>query len=309
MTVAATSATRAAPPAGLGVAAVLAATVAWSFGGVLGKSVSAPGVVITFWRLWMASAFFGALVVGTRGRLSWSGIRAAAPAGVLFGINLCLFFSAINHTTVANALIVGALTPVAMLPLAVRFLGERVTPIKVGCALVAVAGVVVAVVTAPGGGADGGRSVLGDLLAVASLSVWICYLVVIKGARAHLATVPFMFTVSLVAAITVTPLALLGPYDLGAVDGTAWWWLVLLTLVPGALGHGLIAWAQRHVDATVTSVLIQGEPVGATVAAALLLGEAVTVPQAAAMAVVVAALVVLAVQSARTRIVPAPAPA
>ena len=300
-------ASRTSPAAGLGVAAVLAATAAWSFGGVLGKSVSAPGVVISFWRLWLASVLFGALVLVTGGRLSWSGVRAATPAGVLFGINLCLFFSAINHTTVANALIVGALTPVAMLPLAVRFLGERVTPVKVVCALVAVAGVVVAVITAPGGGAGGGRSALGDLLAVASLAVWICYLVVIKGARAHLTTVPFMFTVSLVAAVVVTPLALLGPYDLGAVDGTGWWWLVLLTLVPGALGHGLIAWAQRHVDATVTSVLIQGEPVGATVAAALLLGEAVSVPQGLAMAVVVAALVVLAVQSARTRAVPVPA--
>jgi drug/metabolite transporter (DMT)-like permease len=295
------------PASGLGVVAVLAATAAWSFGGVLGKSVGASGVVISFWRLWMASALFGVLVVATRSVPAWREMRGAAPAGVLFGINLCLFFSAINHTTVANALIVGALTPVVMLPIAVRYLGERATPIKIVCALVAVAGVVVAVLSAPDAAAGGGRTALGDGLAVASLVVWICYLTAIKRARAHLATVPFMFTVSLVAAVTVTPLALLGPYDLGAVDGVGWWWLVLLTLVPGALGHGLIAWAQRHVDATVTSVLIQGEPVGATIAAAALLGETVTGAQAGAMAVVVAALAVLAVQSTRTRAVPAPA--
>lgn len=280
---------------------MLAATAAWSFGGVLGKSVGAPGVVITFWRLWLATVLFGSVMAFTRKRVPWSDVRTAAPAGMLFGVNLALFFSALNHTTVANALIVGALTPVAMLPIAVRFLGERLTPTKVATALVAVAGVVVAVLTAPTGVPGGGRSALGDALAVASLLVWICYLTAVKRARARLDTVAFMFVVSVVAALTVTPLALLGPYDLGAIDGTGWWWLVLLTILPGVVGHGLVAWAQRHVDVTVSTVLIQGEPVGATIAAALLLGESVTMPQALAMAVVVVALATLALQSARRR--------
>lgn len=280
----------------LGIAAVLAATLCWSFGAVLGKAADAPGVVLTFWRLWMGVAIFGTVALVARAWPSWADLRAAAPAGVLFGLNLCLFFSAINHTTVVNASIVGALTPVAMLPVAVRFLGEELTILKASCAAVAVVGVVVAVLVAEGGGgADGGGStVLGDSLALASLAVWIVYLFATKRARATTGTIQLLTGLTMVAAVTVTPFALLGPYDLGAIDGAGWLWLALLALVPGAVGHGLVAWAQRHVDASVSSVLMQAEPVGSTLAAALLLGEAVNGRQAAALAAVVAALIALA---------------
>lgn len=285
----------------LGIGAVLTATICWSFGGPLGKAVDASGVVITFWRLWIGTGLFLVLAAARRQLPTLAALRLAAPAGALFGANLCAFFSAINYTTVANALIISALTPVMMLPIGVRVLGERLTVSKIACSLVAVAGVVAAVLVAPGGGAGGGRSTRGDILAVVSLLLWIAYLTATKRARRTIDTLPFLTAVTATAAVAVTPFALLGPYDLGEIDGVGWLWLLLLTIVPGALGHGLVAWAQRTVDATVSTVLMQGEPVGATIAAAVFLDERVTVAQLGAMAVVIAALALLAYREGRER--------
>ena len=120
--------------------------------------------------------------------------------------------------------------------------------------------------------------------------LWVAYLLVSKGVRAKVETVRFMFVVSLIGALTVSALVILGSNDLGQVHGAGWAWVTLLALGPGIAGHGLVAWAQPRVDASVTSVLIQAEPVGASAAAWVILGQRISLAQAVAMAAVVAAL-------------------
>jgi drug/metabolite transporter (DMT)-like permease len=83
------------------------------------------------------------------------------------------------------------------------------------------------------------------------------------------------------------------------VSGTGWWWVVLLALGPGIIGHGLVAWAQPRVDSSVSSLLIQAEPVGASIAAWVFLGERVSFVQGVAMLVVLVALGYLASREAR----------
>ena len=60
-----------------------------------------------------------------------------------------------------------------------------------------------------------------------------------------------------------------------------------------------MAWAQPRVDASVTSVLIQAEPVGATIAAWIFLDERINLTQGLAMLGVIAALCVLAYNESR----------
>ncbi|HAN36091.1 MAG TPA: hypothetical protein DCQ52_11825, partial [Acidimicrobiaceae bacterium] len=116
---------------GAGVVAVLWASLFWSFGGVLGKSAGASGVVLSFWRLWIACAVLVAIAAVTRRWPSWADVRASFVAGVLFGLNLCVFFITLEYTSIAVALIIGALSPVLALPIAVAFMGERYTTVKV----------------------------------------------------------------------------------------------------------------------------------------------------------------------------------
>lgn len=279
--------------------AVLAAAAIWSFGGVLGKSVGVDGVTLSFWRLWIASAVM-ALVALARRRLPSRGeMRASLLAGVLFGLNLCAFFVTLQYTTVAVALIIGALSPVVALPIAAVFIGERVTAVKVVCALVAVGGVAAAVLTAPGVDDRPTRAV-GYAWAVASLAVWVVYLLQTKRTRATVATLPFLTSVTWIATVTVCVVAVVSRRDLfGQIEGVGWLWTALLALGPGLTGHGLIAWAQPRVDTSVTAMLTQLEPVGASLVAWALLHERMSLGQSLAMVAVVAALAVLAWSESR----------
>jgi drug/metabolite transporter (DMT)-like permease len=287
----------------LGAAAVAAATLTWSFGGVLGRSVGAPGPIITLWRMWLAAALLS-LVLAARGeRLRTRALRVAGPAGALFALNLTAFFTAVQHTSIANAAVIGTLTPVVTLPIAVTFLSERLTALRALCCTAAVAGVVWAILAAPATGGDGGeavgRSWLGDGLAVVSLLIWVGYIFATKSARRQVTTLEFMAGSTLVGAVVqsvVVMVMLAVGVSLPNVSGVGWLWLVLLTVGPGMVGHGLVTWAHRHVDAAVSTVLMQGEPVGAIVAAFVLLGEGFAAWQALAMALVIAAVGVLALR-------------
>ena len=284
-----------------GVVAVMSASLFWSFGGVLGKSTGASGIVLSFWRLLIASAVLLSIAAITHRWPSRADLRASFVAGVLFGLNLCVFFITLQYTSIAVALIIGALSPVIALPIAAAFMGERVTAVKVACALVAVVGVVVAVLTAPAAKDGSTTKPVGYMWAVASLLVWVLYLLQTKRVRATVETVRYMTSVTMVGALTVSLLALVTRSHLAQIHGAGWLWVTLLALGPGIAGHGLVAWAQPRVDASVTSVLIQLEPVGASIAAFAFLDERVSLAQAFAMLVVVGALCVLAYRESRER--------
>src|SRR3954464_15947285 len=128
------------------------ASLMWSTGGVLGKSTHASGVVLSFWRLWIASAVLLGIVAVTKRWPRRADFRRAAIAGVLFGLNICAFFIAIQSVTIATALVRPPLAPVVALPVSIRFFGEHLTTVRVVCAAAAAIGVVVAVLAgAPAG--------------------------------------------------------------------------------------------------------------------------------------------------------------
>ena len=265
----------------LGLVAVLTASVFWSFGGVLGKATGAGGVVLSFWRMWTATLVMLGVCSVMRRMPSRADVRAAAPLGTLFGLNIC------------------ALTPVVALPVATIWMGERLTTVKAACALVAVGGVIVAVLAAPSPTGADANDAIGYLWAVVSLLVWVAYLLISKRVRDRVETVRFMFVMSFVGAVTVSVLVIATAADLGRVHGVGWLWMVLLALGPGLMGHGLIAWAQPRVDSSVSTLLIQAEPVGASIAAWVFLGERVGFVQGLAMAAVLVSLAYLAVREAR----------
>jgi drug/metabolite transporter (DMT)-like permease len=282
----------------VGVAAVLGATLFWSCGGSLGKATGVSGVVLGFWRMWIATLVISAVVVGTDRRPSRADIRRCAPMGVLFGLNICAFFISIQYLSISITLIIGALTPVVALPVAVLAMGEQLTALKAGCALAAVAGVVSAVLTAPSGG-DASNRTIGYVYSVASMLIWVGYLLVSKRARREVETVRLMWVVTVTGAFTLSILAVATRAPLGSMHGVGWLWVTLLSVGPGLAGHGLFAWAQPRVDSSVSTVLIQGEPVGASIIAWIFLGQSMTFGQGASMAVVLAALCVLAYHEAR----------
>ena len=50
-------------------------------------------------------------------------------------------------------------------------------------------------------------------------------------------------------------------------------WILILGLVPQAIGHSLLNWSLAHVTATTVAIAVMAEPVLATGAAAIFLSE------------------------------------
>ncbi len=267
---------------------VLAAVAVWGAVAVVAKLVDdIDGLVLGFHRLWIGALATLAVFTVRGGRLSGRLLRLCLPGGLAFGLDIVLFFSALKHTTVANATVIGALQPALVLLLVGPLFGERVTRRAVVWTVVAIAGAVIVVF---GSAATPVWSPGGDLLATGALFAWTWYFVASKQARRDLEPLEFLTGMTLVAAVAVAPLALLSGQRLdpgGAVD---WAEITALAIGSGGFGHLLISWAHDHVELSAMSLLTLAVPVVAAVSAALFLDERILPLQVLGMAVVLGAL-------------------
>ncbi len=269
--------------------AVCVAVFAWGLGPLFVRAIDASSVTIVFWRLWLATpiALVLARVVGRP--LTWRILRRCLIGGAMFAASILFGFASFQQTSIANASLIGSMTPIPVLLVAGRMFGERVTTRSLvfgGVSIVGVAAVVI------GAGADSGATLRGDLLALAGLFTFTAYFLEIKRQRMFGISVPALLAgVMLVAALVVTPFALLLSDDLGTLDHWDWLWLMALVLVPGTLGHGLMAWAHAHVDVTISSLLTLANPVVSTVGAWLVYDQTLTGLQVLGALLVIGGLV------------------
>jgi len=268
---------------------VLGPVAGWSFANTIPKLLPLPAVVFSFWRLWLGVLLMAGALLVLRRRPSRADVVASIPGGVLFGLNLVFFFEAIKATSIADVLVIGALQPALVLLVAGRLFGEHVDRTELLWIGVSVLGVVVFVL---GSSTTPAWSLRGDLLAVASLLVWTAYFVVSKQVRRRVQPVEYMSTVTLVAAIVVTPLAVAGGHPLGGLTVHDWLLLVLF-LAAAQAGHVTLAWAHEHVDVTLSSMLILAQPVISALAAWMILGEPITWLMGVGGAIVIGAMLLV----------------
>ncbi len=190
-------------------------------------------------------------------------------AGALLAIHWATFFWALKNTTVAVALAVVFLGPVAAAALAPRILGE-VVPRRIYWALgTSFVGVVLVVLRQDGDDAVAGFAMKGVLAALVSAAAIAILMLVSKAAVDTIGALPVTTGELVVAAVV------LSPWLPGAVSETIANPLPLLTL--GVILTGLsflIIWtAIREHSVAVVSVLLHIEPASAVVLALIFLAE------------------------------------
>lgn len=268
--------------------ACLLAVTAWSFGPILVRGIGASTPTIVFWRFWIAQPVMITVAYLTGGRLSIVLLRRMLVPGVLFAGSLIFSFASYQHTSIANATLIGTLEPAVVLFVAPRLFGDRTSRVQVvqaGLAFVGMATVVL------GAGETSGASLDGDLFALGNLAIWTLYFIRVKQERdrgIHAASL--LAGVFLVGAVVATPWVLLTSDDLGSLSAGGYGLVVLMVLGPGLLGHGSMTWAQRHLDITLASMMTLLHPVIATVLAWMFYSETLTALQAVGAFVVLVAL-------------------
>lgn len=271
--------------------------VVWGASSVLIKQVpQLNGLGVACYRIWLGAVVVTVVFVASGGRLSWRLLRLSLFGGLTFTADLVLYFTAVHHTSIANATVIGALQPILVLAVASRLFGERARVAEIGWGAVAVAGTALVVLGGDGGGAN---SLDGDLLAVGALVAWTAYFVCSKTARQELTAFEYLTGMAIVAAVAVVPLPLLFEGTLGTTTANGWLTIVYITVINGLIGHFLMAFAHGHVTLLTVSLLTLAIPVFAAAGAALWIDEPLTGLQVGGMAVVLASLALVTASTAR----------
>ena len=119
----------------------------------------------------------------------------------------------------------------------------------------------------------GADPLYGNALAVLGAVMAAIYVLVGRSLRQRVALVPYVLVVYAACAATLLVVALAQGAPLSGYGAREWLIFLGLAVGPGLFGHTVVNWALEHVESSVVSVSLLGEPVGATVLALVLLSE------------------------------------
>lgn len=278
------------------MAAVGATTVAWGTAPIILRQVQMPTLGFASWRLAFGAIILQLALLATGRRQRWSAVRSYWLGGVLYAGDLVLAFGAFRVTSVASATVIGALAPIFIALGASRWFGERFGGREALFASLSFVGVGMVAVGSVGSSA---WNPMGDLMALGSAVSWTAYWLFSKRARLNVSALEYMATATLVAAIVVIAVTAIGGVSLAPPQGTDRIWLWVVVLIPGTLGHLMVAWSHRHLEAWRSSLITQCQPVVASILAWLLLEQPLTPLVIVGGLLVVAATGAIVVRSAR----------
>ena len=249
--------------------AVIGLVIAFSLSSTLVKRAETPGVLVAFWRMTVVSVVWNLYLRSTGRRVTLRHVRQALVPGVFFGLNLAAFFTGATHNSVANAALIGSLSPFLIVPLGALLFSEYINPRALVFALVAFGGAVVVLFSAP---VNGDASLVGNAFGVLAMLLWTGYVVSTRHYRRDMDVATFMATVSPIAAVSVLPLALANGDVLG-MSGTGWTYTLLLTFLTGVAAHGMLVFAQKTIQIGTIGIAQVVQPAMAVVWSFLLLDE------------------------------------
>lgn len=265
---------RVSPPVALAVSVFAISTSA-----VLVRWSGAPSAVIAFYRVLFTLAIL-APVAATRHRGAIRSLSArdgavAAVTGVALAIHFVAWFESLRWTSVATSTTLVQSQPVFVAVGAALVLDERVTARAVVGIVLAVAGA--AAMSASdllGASAFAATALYGNALAILGAVMAAGYVLAGRSLRQRVALIPYVTVVYGACTLALLVAAIASNAPLAGYPMREWALFVGLAVGPGVFGHTVVNWALAHLDSSVVSVSLLGEPVGATVLAWALLGEA-----------------------------------
>lgn len=209
--------------------------------------------------------------------------------------SFCLQMLGINRLTGSVSSLLGAMNPIFIPILAAFFLHEHITPAKIACVALSMAGVVVIV------GVDGTVDASGALLMLASVFLWSTASIIIRRVSGRYDPMQ----IALIAILCALPFT--GGWSLIELQSAPCSFTlesVLAVLYMGVLGtavtHSLWNYSLRVMDASFCSMFYPMQPLVSSILGVLFLREAVT-PGFVIGALMICCGIVAAVISAKPR--------
>jgi len=261
--------------------------------------------------LWFASTrvFIGALVLmavlAVQGRLKIP-TRADMPAVLSVGICMMGLYVSLVHTAMAyipagRGALLGYSTPLFVTPVAILFLGERMTPLKgVGLAL-GLGGLAVLFNPMEFDWSDG-DALFGSALCLLAALSWSIAIVQMRLHKWNLTPLQLGPWQLLLATIITLPFSIYVAEPRAVSLNTD---MVLLVLYGGVFGTAVAMWSVassiRYIGAVTTSIGLLGGPLVAITTSVLLLGEALTLTLVGGLVLILGGIGLVTWSDARRR--------
>ena len=236
---------------------VAGAAIAWSFGGTIARYIEAPDAwTVVFWRSLFASSFLLLFMLWRDGpeatvkmfrAMGWPGLGVAC----CFGIASSSFVVALQHTTVANILLIQAAAPLFAALLAWVVFRERVNL----ATWIAIAAVICGVAIMVSASFSGQVSPLGDGLALV-ITVLFSAAIVITRHHPQVRMTPAVCLGTAMACAVAFFLS--GPLAVSMPD---FFWLFLFGAVNLGAGLAMFVTGARLVPAALAALVSTLEPV------------------------------------------------
>lgn len=280
----------------LGLFALAGAVLFFSFGSTFVKKAGIPGPTLAFWRMLLTSISWTVILgVTERRRVRVDELRRALLPGIVFGLNITAFFTAVTKTSVANAEFIGSLTPLVLVPAGVLLFKEHLNGRALWFGLVSLIGLAVVLFNSPPTGA---ASWSGNLIVVSAMLLWATYLLTSRRLRATMSVQAIMASIMPIATITVFPIALVRG-ELDELTTTSLPYLLILAVITGTFAHGLIVYAQHTVPVSTIGIMQVAQPALAVCWAYLLLDQGLRPVQFLGMALVITGLLAVVITTRR----------
>lgn len=264
---------RVSPPLALALSILAISTSA-----ILVRWSTAPSVVVAFYRV-LFTLLLLAPVALFRYRADFRALSlrdgaVAAVTGVALAIHFATWFESLDWTSVAASVTLVQTQPIFVALGAFFLLDERVTVRTVGGILLAVVGAaVMSVSDLVSGSTFASTALYGNALALVGGVMAACYVLAGRSLRQRVALLPYVTVVYGACTLTLLTFAIVSRDPLTGYPAREWALFVAMAVGPGVFGHTVVNWALAHVESSVVSVSLLGEPVGATLLALLLLAE------------------------------------
>jgi drug/metabolite transporter (DMT)-like permease len=265
------------------LAALAVAVLAVSTSAVLVRWSGAPSLVKAFYRVLFTTLLLAPFAFTRYGAalrsLSGRDLLVAAGSGLALALHFATWFESLEWTSVAASVTLVQSQPVFVAMGATLLLDERVGRTKAAGIAVALCGMVL--MSLAEGGSAAPRPLYGNALAVVGAVTVAAYYLAGRSLRQRVPLIPYVVVVYAVCALALFAFvlgeALAGGAALGPTlfDYPVEEWLLFLGMAvgPGIFGHTVFNWALGHLEASVVSVSLLGEPVGSTLLAVVLLSE------------------------------------
>ena len=193
----------------------------------------------------------------------------------LMGITLYYFFEyqGISRTSTVNASLILAAIPILTMVVEAVVDRRRMRGAQIAGAVISVAGTAIIVL---GGSSEGAASLAGDLLILGASVVWVAYIFISRKLRDGYSSLSMNTWQALIALVTLIPMALADPCDLGAIPASGWLAAAVLAVICSALCYWLYGNALHEMSPLASAIFINLIPLTTLIGGVMLLGETLT---------------------------------